>query len=44
MEVGDLSSRKCEPDKAIIGLFDTMAAARQAGRKALNDLMDKLFA
>ena len=30
--------------KAIIGLFDTMAAARQAGRKALNDLMDKLFA
>jgi hypothetical protein len=24
--------------------FDTMAAARQAGKKALNELMDKLFA
>ena len=24
--------------------FETMAAARQAGKKALNELMDKLFA
>ena len=35
---------RSSPIKQSSVYFETMAAARQAGRKALNDLMGKLFA
>jgi hypothetical protein len=42
VEVGDLSSRKIEPDRAVAGLFHTMAAANKAGKAALKQLLAKL--
>jgi hypothetical protein len=46
MEVGDLPGRKYQPHQAVIGLFRHYgtAAARRAGKEALNELLNKLFA
>jgi len=44
MEVGNLSSREIEPDRAVAELFRTMAAANKAGKAALRQLLNKLNA
>jgi len=44
MEVGDLPGQKCQPHQESSVYFDTTAAARRAGKEALNELLNKLFA
>ena len=44
MEVGDLPSRNVNPIKQSSVYFDTTAATRRAGKEALKDLLNKLFA
>jgi len=44
MEVGNLSSREIEPDRAVPNFFRSMAAANKAGKAALKQLLSKLNA
>jgi hypothetical protein len=44
VEVGDLSRRQIEPDRAIADLLSTVAAANKAGKAALKQLLAKLNA
>jgi hypothetical protein len=44
VEVGDLPGRKRQPDQAVIDLFHTTVAAKRAGKDALKELLNKLFA
>ena len=44
MEVGDLPAGNVNLIKQSSVYFDTTAAARRAGKEALNELLNKLFA
>jgi hypothetical protein len=44
VEVGDLPRRKRQPDQAVIDLFRHYGGGQAAGKDALKELLNKLFA
>ena len=43
VEVGDLSRREINPYRRIIGLFSHHGDGQSGGKKALKQMLDKLF-